>query len=80
VTRFYLKLRAYTDAPFVSLWLCRRDGAAHASLLHGEVPPAAAEELALAAGLPLEREAATVPAGAAVAAQATLFPDVTGET
>ncbi len=57
---YFLRLRTYPEQLFVSLWLVRRDGAASASLLFGEVHPLLAEEIALRLGLPVERDASSL--------------------
>lgn len=80
---WFLRLRRYPDALWVSLWLCRRDGPASSSLLFGEVLPSVAEELILALGLPVEREVAPLKIGEpitprdcqSVAEQMLLFPE-----
>ncbi len=54
-----LRLRQYAGDRVVVAWLERVDGPAHSGLLHGELLPGAAEELAaafLALGVPVERE------------------------
>ena len=80
--RHYLQIRDYSGTDWVSVWLMRRDGAAEQALMWGEVARELAEALALATGLPVERErsklrmpkSVTAPECTPVAEQ-TLFPE-----
>ncbi len=54
--RWFLRVRHYADAKFVSVWVVKRDGPAESGLLFGEVLPAAVAELAAALGLTVETE------------------------
>ena len=53
---WYLKVRTYKDATFVTVWLCHHDGAAESALLWGEVLPAFVDQIVEATGLPISRE------------------------
>lgn len=64
--RWYLKVRRYPEAKFVSVWVVRADGPAEASLLWGEVLPGVVAQLAEATGLPVEEESSPLPAVAMV--------------
>lgn len=57
----YLLTRSYPDTKFVSVWLCRRDGAAVSSLLYGECTAAAVEEIARVTGLKVVSESSPLP-------------------
>lgn len=78
---YHLLIRSYPDSKFATAWVIRRDGAADASLLWGELLlPHAVEELVAALGLPVEREdcplrveTRTPPACVPVEEQGSLF-------
>lgn len=60
--KYSLKVRSYPDTPFVSVWIIRADGAARAAILHGQVLPALADELAEVTGLKIEKDHTPLPA------------------
>jgi hypothetical protein len=80
---YFLKVRRYPSATFVSVWLCARWGTkGESAVLWGEVIPELAEQLIEALKLPVERETSPlaggltpiqVPGCPPVAQQATLF-------
>lgn len=51
--KWYLRVRNYPDRRFASIWLTRRDGAAHSGLLWGEVRPDLVAQISEATGLPV---------------------------
>ncbi len=52
----FVRIRAYPEGRFVSLWLCcRPKGGGAESLLWGELLPETAEALVALLGLPVER-------------------------
>lgn len=59
--KYRLRIRTYPECRHVSVWVIRADGAAESGLLWGELLQAAAEELATALGLEVERQSCPVP-------------------
>jgi len=61
---YLIRVRAYPKpAPFVSVWLIRRDGAASSGRVFGEMSPDSAQEIIDALALPVEREDSPIEPG-----------------